>query len=80
VDDSGNLYGTTTEGGDRDYNGTIFKLDTGGGAFTVLFTFGGKAGSYPYAGLVRDSASNLYGTTEGAGAQSNGVVFKLNLK
>jgi len=80
VDDSGTLYGTTTEGGDRDFNGTIFKLDTGGGAFTVLFTFGVYAGCYPYAGLVRDSAGNLYGTTVGAGAYYNGVVFKLNLK
>ena len=80
VDDSGTLYGTTTEGGDRDYNGTIFKLDTGGGAYTVLFKFGGYAGSYPYAGLVRDSAGNLYGTTVGAGAHFSGVVFKLNVR
>jgi uncharacterized repeat protein (TIGR03803 family) len=80
LDDSGTLYGTTTEGGDLDYNGTIFKLDTGGGAFTVLFTFRPYAGCYPYAGLVRDSAGNLYGTTVGVGAYYNGVVFKLNLK
>jgi uncharacterized repeat protein (TIGR03803 family) len=80
VDDSGTLYGTATEGGDLDYNGTIFKLDTGGGAFTVLFTFRPYAGCYPYAGLVRDSAGNLYGTTVGVGAYYNGVVFKLNLK
>jgi uncharacterized repeat protein (TIGR03803 family) len=46
VDDSGNLYGTTTEGGDRDYNGTVFRLDAIGGMFTVLFKFGGYAGSY----------------------------------
>jgi uncharacterized repeat protein (TIGR03803 family) len=79
VDDSGNLYATTTEGGDRDYNGTVFRLDTIGGMFTVLFKFEGYAGSYPYAGLVR-ARGNLYGTTVGAGAQSSGVVFKLNLK
>jgi uncharacterized repeat protein (TIGR03803 family) len=54
VDDSGNLYGTTTKGGDRDYNGTVFRLGTIGGMFTVLFKFEGYAGSYPYAGLVRD--------------------------
>jgi uncharacterized repeat protein (TIGR03803 family) len=41
VDDSGNLYGTTTKGGDRDYNGTVFRLGTIGGMFTVLFKFGG---------------------------------------
>jgi uncharacterized repeat protein (TIGR03803 family) len=48
--------------------------------FTVLFKFEGYAGSYPYAGLVRDPEGNLYGTTVGAGAQSTGVVFKLSLK
>jgi uncharacterized repeat protein (TIGR03803 family) len=80
VDDSGNLYGTTTEGGDRDYNGTIFRLDTIGDTFTVLFRFGGYAGSYPYAGLVRDPTGSLYGTTVGAGAHYSGVVFKLNVK
>jgi uncharacterized repeat protein (TIGR03803 family) len=48
--------------------------------FTVLFKFEGYAGSYPYAGLVRDPGGNLYGTTVGAGAQSSGAVFKLNLK
>jgi uncharacterized repeat protein (TIGR03803 family) len=46
VDDSGNLYGTTTKGGDRDYNGTVFRLDTIGGMFTVLFKFG-DAGRLP---------------------------------
>ena len=80
VDDSGNLYGTTTKGGDRDYNGTVFRLDTIGGMFNLLFKFGGYAGSYPYAALVRDPGGNLYGTTVGAGAHSNGVVFELNLK
>jgi uncharacterized repeat protein (TIGR03803 family) len=79
VDDSGNLYGTTTKGGDRDYNGTVFRLDTIGGMFTLLFKFGGYAGSYPYAALVRDPGGNLYGTTVGAGAHSDGVVFELNL-
>jgi len=30
------------------------------------------------AGLVRDAAGNLYGTTEYGGASGNGVVFKLD--
>jgi uncharacterized repeat protein (TIGR03803 family) len=80
VDDSGNLYGTTTEGGDRDYQGTVFTLDTRGGAFRVLLKFGGQAGAYPYAGLVQDPAGNLYGTTVGAGTYFGGVVFKLDPK
>ena len=45
----------------------VFKLDTAG-AETVLYTFsGGDEGGYPYARLVRDSAGNLYGTTNGGG-------------
>jgi uncharacterized repeat protein (TIGR03803 family) len=44
----------------------------------VLYTFtGGADGSDPFAGLVRDSAGNLYGTAAFAGAHDAGVVFEL---
>ena len=44
--------------------------------FTVLhsFTISNDGPGYPYAGLLRDSAGNLYGTTEISGA---GTVFRL---
>ncbi len=46
--------------------------------FTLLHSFtGGKDGGYPYAGLVRDAAGNLYGTAEYGGA-GYGVVFKVS--
>lgn len=35
-------------------------------------------GATPVAGLVRDSAGNLYGTTEEGGASGSGVVFELS--
>jgi uncharacterized repeat protein (TIGR03803 family) len=35
-------------------------------------------GSTPLAGVVRDSAGNLYGTTEIGGAHNQGVVFQLS--
>ncbi|MFL6689652.1 MAG: choice-of-anchor tandem repeat GloVer-containing protein [Alphaproteobacteria bacterium] len=35
-------------------------------------------GSSPLAGLVRDKAGNLYGTTEVGGANGSGVVFELS--
>lgn len=46
-DSSGNLYGTTTSGGEYSY-GTIFKL-TSGGTESVLHSFAGypSDGEYP---------------------------------
>ncbi|HXM20242.1 MAG TPA: choice-of-anchor tandem repeat GloVer-containing protein [Terriglobales bacterium] len=47
--------------------------------FTLLYAFGnGTDGSTPYAGLVRDSAGNLYGTTFSGGTASSGTVFKVD--
>jgi uncharacterized repeat protein (TIGR03803 family) len=47
--------------------------------FTVLYAFGnGTDGGSPYAGLVRDSAGNLYGTTFAGGSGGGGTVFQLD--
>lgn len=76
LDTSGNLYGTTVGGGsDACFNrcGTVFKLDTSGNGFTVLHSFSGSDGQWPYGGLALDSSGNLYGTTA-----ANGTVFKLD--
>ncbi len=84
ADSVGNLYGTTTYGGASNY-GTVFKLSppaVAGGAWTetVLYSFAydGKDGFYPGAGLIADSAGNLYGTTGNGGASASGTVFKLS--
>ena len=45
--------------------------------YTVLYSFNGSGGSAPRAGLIRDAAGNLYGTTMLGGASGSGVVFKL---
>ena len=48
------------------------------GAPTVLYSFTGSAdGSGPNAGVVRDSAGDLYGTTFTGGASGQGVVYKV---
>ena len=47
--------------------------------YQVLYSFsGGADGGTPRAGVVRDRAGNLYGTTEWGGAFGHGVVFKLD--
>jgi uncharacterized repeat protein (TIGR03803 family) len=73
----GDLYGTTQRGG---YGaGTLFKVDTTGHE-TVLhaFTSQGGDGGNPLAGLIRDAAGNLFGTTEFGGTYGQGTIFKLD--
>jgi uncharacterized repeat protein (TIGR03803 family) len=78
MDASGNLYGTTEQGGASGC-GTIFRIDIGGSE-TVLhsFTGGFTDGANPKARLTLDSAGNLYGTTFEGGSNGNGTVFKLD--
>jgi uncharacterized repeat protein (TIGR03803 family) len=74
-DSSGNLYGTTYKGGNAGY-GVVYKLDSAGHE-TVLYSFsGGTDGLGPSAGVIRDSAANLYGTT-GSGVREHEAVCDL---
>ncbi len=83
-DAEGNLYGTTTYGGTYGL-GTVFKM-TATGQETILYSFTGYAdGSQPVAGVIQDSAGNLYGTTQYGGInavpgsnQSFGVVYRVD--
>jgi uncharacterized repeat protein (TIGR03803 family) len=77
LDPEGNLYGTTNGGG-ASSAGVVFKVDKSGNE-KVLYTFtGGADGGSSLAGLVRDSAGNFYGITNGGGASGAGVVFKID--
>jgi uncharacterized repeat protein (TIGR03803 family) len=91
MDSSGNLYGTTLEGGTHNF-GTVYRLtptSSGGWHETVLYSFTGAAdGASPHSPLLRDGVGNLYGTTIKGGLNSKncnstaqgtgcGVVFKL---
>lgn len=64
MDSSGNLYGTTIEGGSGCQGsgcGTVFKVAQDG-TETVLYTFlGGSGGAGPASGLILDANGNLYG-------------------
>jgi uncharacterized repeat protein (TIGR03803 family) len=81
-DSSGNLYGTTFEGGSG--NGGAFYELSSGTPWTEsgLFSFtGGAVGQNPYnyPALIEDSSGNFYGTVNVGGAHSQGMVFKLSL-
>jgi uncharacterized repeat protein (TIGR03803 family) len=78
-DSNGDLYGTTTWGGNSacQYGGcgVIFKLTTAGD-LTVLYSFtGGSDGANPNS-LIRGASGNFYGTTSG-GSDNYGNVFEL---
>jgi uncharacterized repeat protein (TIGR03803 family) len=48
-------------------------------SLSVLYSFtGAPDGAIPFAGLIRDKAGNLYGTTTQGGASNVGSVFKLD--
>jgi uncharacterized repeat protein (TIGR03803 family) len=75
------LYGTTLDGGVSS-EGTVFKLAapaTAGEAWTetVLYNFTGQSdGGKPYAGVIFNSAGDLFSTT-GSGGSGYGTVFEL---
>jgi uncharacterized repeat protein (TIGR03803 family) len=82
MDQAGNLYGTTNQGGTGSCNfggpgcGTVFRLDTTGKE-TVLHSFTNTPdGALAYGGLVK--RGNLYGTTQVGGSYGRGTVFKLD--
>lgn len=77
VDAAGNVYGAASLGGAHGA-GAIYKLDALGNE-TVLHAFtGGVDGYEPEAGVIRDAAGNLYGTTQSGGTTGLGCVFKLD--
>ncbi len=77
-DSAGTLYGTTHGGGAFGW-GMVYKLEASG-EFTSLHSFNYNDlsdGGGSYAGVIRDSAGTLYGTTPLGGAGCCGAVYKL---
>jgi hypothetical protein len=67
ADAAGDLFGTTTEGGNSSPDGTVFEIaKTAGGYATpaTLLSFNGAIGGFPRGGLIADAAGDLFGTTE----------------
>jgi uncharacterized repeat protein (TIGR03803 family) len=83
-DQQGNLYGTTSGGGDFEY-GTVYELTPGSNGEwteTVLYSFPSSPGDgiFPNGGVTLDLFGDLYGATleGGGGANKLGIVFKLS--
>jgi uncharacterized repeat protein (TIGR03803 family) len=81
----GNLYGTTSEGGNSICTcGAVFRLTPPAQGQTtwtetVVYSFQGypNDGQAPFATLLFDQAGNLYGTTLLGGAAQSGTIFMI---
>lgn len=80
ADSTGALYSTTWYGG-ASGAGTVFRLiraPAGGWTESVLHSFNGTTeGSGPAAGVIRDAAGDLFGTTYPYNHYTDGVVYEL---
>jgi uncharacterized repeat protein (TIGR03803 family) len=80
-DSAGNLYGTTSNGGTSG-NGAVYELSPqsdGTWNETILYSFGPSPdGASSGSSVIFDSAGNLYGTTNGGGANQGGTVYELS--
>ena len=87
LDQAGNLYGTTYQGGARNY-GTVYKLslitkgkNKGKWKQAILHSFSagntGTGPNGPWGGVVLDAAGNIYGTTSNGGKYGGGTVFEI---
>ena len=85
ADTAGNLFGTTQSGGANN-SGTVFEIAKTASGFastpSILYSFctqpqtNGNCpdGAGPAAGLLADTAGNLFGTTQSGGANGQGTI------
>jgi uncharacterized repeat protein (TIGR03803 family) len=78
LDQAGNLYGTTVNGGHYG-TGTVYKLSPGEKGWTEkrIHVFTASVVLWPFAGPVLDAAGNIYGTAE-AGWPGGGAIYELS--
>lgn len=81
ADESGSLFGTTSDGPGNDPCGAVFKLTVSHGVYveSYLHAFTGNPdGCEPMAALIEDKSTGvLYGTSEAGGASGQGCIFQL---
>ena len=73
----GNFYGTTYQGGAKNY-GSVFKI-TPSGTFTLLYSFDSFTGDgvKPITGLTLGTDGNFYGTTGSGGTKNAGTLYQI---
>jgi uncharacterized repeat protein (TIGR03803 family) len=86
-DGAGNFYGTASNGGDSNSDGTVFKLSPAGRGLklTTVYTFCTQMnctdGKTPNGPPIIDVNGNIYGTaTFGGNANNGGVIYELTPK
>lgn len=81
----GNLYGTTTSGGEFGA-GTLFALTPAGDYFATLYSFSrgdsrsvNRDGIQPTSGLLQTLDGTFFGTASSGGGNGSGVIYKLGV-
>jgi hypothetical protein len=78
LDPSGNILGTTAQGGGSVPEGVVYAL---GPDYQVLHAFCAEPqctdGATPAAGVTRDASGNLFGTTTAGGGHNGGEIYEL---
>ena len=81
ADANGDLFGTTSDGGDFVVGGTVFEIKKTAAGYantpTTLVSFYHDVGWVPDASLIANASGDLFGTTAGGGASSRGTVFEI---
>jgi uncharacterized repeat protein (TIGR03803 family) len=75
VDQGGNLYGTSINGGCCDY-GDVYELSRSGSGWNDALIYNHFVDGGPMSGLAFDTAGNLYGTTNLVGY--GGGIYQLS--
>jgi uncharacterized repeat protein (TIGR03803 family) len=76
LDSSGNLYGTTFQGGATGA-GTVFRIGTGSTTLTTITSLDPQQGLFLPGGVALDASGDLFGATSNGGASGYGIVFEI---
>jgi uncharacterized repeat protein (TIGR03803 family) len=74
----GTLYGTCNSGGN--VGGTIYKMNSDGSGFKIIYIFDYTNGAFPeYSGVLQGSDGALYGSCVADGVTQYGLIYRINV-